>query len=87
MAAEQEFKCNMTQLPINSNDTTTGHTFQGMSKDVDIISSWPAGGLFQKLEYVVLSRVRARDALYIFGGIDMSKSLKPSPELSKFFDK
>ena len=85
MAPEQEFKCNMTQLPINLNDATTGHKLQGMSKDVVIITSWPKGGLFKNWEYVVLSRVRTRDGLYLFQPIDMEKSFKPSPELQHFF--
>ena len=87
MAVEQEFRCNMTQLPINSNDATTGHKLQGMSKDVVIITSWPTGGLFKNWEYVVLSRVRTRNGLYLFEEIDMTKSFKPSPELALFFDR
>ena len=87
MAVEQEFRCNMTQLPINSNDATTGHKLQGMSKDVVIITSWPTGGLFKNWEYVVLSRVRTRNGLYLFEEIDMTKSFKPSPELAFFFDR
>ena len=58
-----------------------------MSKDVVIISSCPTGGLFKNWEYVVLSRVRMRDGLYLFEGIDVNKSFKPSPELSMFFDR
>ena len=47
----------MHQIPANSNDATTGHKLQGMSKDVIIVSSWPTGGLslmFKNWEYVVL---------------------------------
>ena len=86
MAVEQEFRCRMTQLPINSNDATTGHKLQGMSKDVVIITSWPTGGLFTNWEYVVLSRVRSRKGLYLFQEIDMNKSFKPFPELSMFLE-
>jgi hypothetical protein len=53
-----EFCCKMKQIPENSNDATTGHKLQGMSKDVIVISSWPTGGLaamFKNWEYVVLS--------------------------------
>ena len=56
MAVEQEFKCNMTQLSINSYDATIGHKLQGWSKYVVIISSWPMGGLFKYWECVVLTR-------------------------------
>ena len=77
----------MTQLPINSNDATTGHKLQRMSKDVVIISSWPTEGLFKNWEYVVLSRARTQNGLYLFEEIDMTKSFKPSPELALFFDR
>ncbi len=46
------------QIPANSNDATTGHKLQGMSKDAIIMSSWPTGSLgamFKNWEYVVLS--------------------------------
>jgi hypothetical protein len=35
----------MKQIPANSNDATTGHKLQGMSKDAIIVSSWLTGGL------------------------------------------
>jgi hypothetical protein len=33
------FGCKMKQIPANSNDATTGHKLQGMSKDAIIVSS------------------------------------------------
>ncbi len=54
------FQCKMNQILANSNNGTTGHKLQGMSKDVIIVSSWPTGGLsknFKNWEYVVLSCV------------------------------
>ena len=39
------FRCKMMQIPANSNDATTGHKLQGMSKDAFIVSSWPTGRL------------------------------------------
>jgi hypothetical protein len=83
--AKELYSCKMTQLPVNSNDATTGHKLQGMSKDVVIITSWPAGGLFKNWEYVVLSRVRTHKGLYLFQPISLEKSFKPSPELTFFF--
>ena len=77
---ETEFKCKMNQFPVNRSDATTGHKLQGMSKDVIFIISWPSGGLFKNWEYVVLSRVRTLDGLYLFEPIDMFKSFKPSEE-------
>ena len=52
------FRCKMMQIPANSNDATTGHKLQGMSKDAIIVSSWPTGSLaamFKNWEYVGLS--------------------------------
>ena len=82
--ASINFTCRMTQFPINLNDATTGHKLQGMSKDVVIITSWPRGGLFKNWEYVVLSRVRTLDGLYLFEPIDLEKSFKPSPEFQRY---
>jgi len=57
----------MTQLPINMNDATTGHKLQGMSKDKLIVASW---SFMPNWIYVVLSRVRTLDGLFL---------LKPLP--------
>ncbi len=39
------FQRKMKQIPANSNDATTGHKLQGMSKDAIIVSSWATGSL------------------------------------------
>ena len=84
-ATKLEIACKMIQFPVNCNDTTTGHKLQGMSKDVVIITSWPCGGLFKNWEYVVLSRVRTHEGLYLFQKIPMDKSFAPCKELKFFF--
>ena len=81
------FRCKMTQLPVNLNDATTGHKLQGSSKDVLIITSWPNGGLFKKWEYTVLSRVRTLDGLYLLKPISLEKSFKPSVELKNYLSR
>ena len=84
------FRCKMIQIPANSNDATTGHKLQGMSKDVIIVSSWPTGSLaamFKNWEYVVLSRVRTLSGLYMVKPIDMNKSFQPSPQLASYMNK
>ena len=84
------FRCKMMQIPANSNDATTGHKLQGMSKDALIVSSWPTGSLaamFKNWEYVVLSRVRTLSGLYLVKPIDMDKSFQPSPQLASYMDK
>ena len=84
------FRCKMIQILANSNDATTGHKLQGMSKDAIIVSSWPTGSLaamFKNWEYVVLSRVRTLSGLYLVKPIDMDKSFQPSPQLASYMDK
>ena len=51
------------QLPLNMNDATTGHKLQGMSKDKLIVVSWTTR--MANWIYVVLSRVRTLDGLFL----------------------
>ncbi len=84
------FRCKMKQISANSNDSTTSHKLQGMSKDAIIVSSWPTGGLavmFKNWEDVVLSRVRTLSGLYLVKPIDMDKSFHPSPQLTSYMEK
>jgi hypothetical protein len=86
-----EFRFKMKQIPANSNDATTGHKLQGMSKDVIVVMSWPTGGLTAMFknwdwEYVILSRVQTLSGLYLVEPIDTEKSFKPSPELKKYIE-
>ena len=60
------FRCKIMQIPANSNDATTGHKLQGMSKDAIIVSSWPTGSLaamFKNWEHVVLSHIQTLSRL------------------------
>jgi hypothetical protein len=80
----------MKQIPENSNDATTGHKLQGMSKDAIIVSSWPTGGLAamsKNWEYVILSCVQTLSGLYLVKPIDMDKSFPPLPQLTSYMDK
>jgi hypothetical protein len=87
---KQPMQCKMNQIPANSNDGTTGHKLQGMSKDVIIVTSWPTGGLsknFKNWEYAVLLRVRTLSGLYLVDPIDMEKSFNPSFQIRSYIDK
>jgi hypothetical protein len=80
----------MNQIPANSNDATTGHKLQGMSKDLIIVLSWPTGGLslmIKNWEYVVLSHVRTLSGLYLVEPIDMDKSFNPSFQLKFYIER
>ena len=52
----------MNQIPINMNDSTTGHKPQGMSKDKLIMVSW---SFIANWMYVILSRVRTLSGLFL----------------------
>jgi hypothetical protein len=71
----------MKQIPTNTNDASTGHKLQGMSKDVIIVTSWLTG--FKNWEYVILSFACTLSDLYLVEPIDMNKSFKPSNELKR----
>ncbi len=84
-----EFPCKMNPILANSNDATTGHKLQGMTKDVIVVTSQPTGGLaamFKNWEYIVLSRVCTLSGLYLVEPIDMEKLFKPSSELKKYME-
>lgn len=51
------------QFPLNMNDATTGHKLQGMSKNKLVIVDWDLK--FANWIYVVLSRVRTLQGLYL----------------------
>jgi hypothetical protein len=74
----------MKQIPANTNDATTGHKLQGMSKDVIIVTSWPTG--FKNWEHVVLLRACTLSGLYLVKPINMNKSFKPSIQLKKYIE-
>ena len=75
----------MLQFPVNLNDATTGHKLQGMSKDVPIVTLCPTKKVFENRVYVVLSRIRKLDGLYLLEPIDMKHSFQPLKELQPFF--
>jgi hypothetical protein len=74
----------MKQIPANTNDATTGHKLQGMSKDVISVASWPTASMFRNWEYVVLSHVQTLSGLYLVKTIDIDKSFEPSDKLKKY---
>jgi hypothetical protein len=71
----------MKQILANTNNATTGHKLQGMSKDVNIVTSWPNASMFKNWEYVVLSCVQTLSGLYLVKPIDIDKTFKPSDKL------
>ena len=77
----------MLLFPVNICTASTGHKLQGRSKDLIIVSSWPklqGNAAFVNWEYVVLSRVRTLQGLYLFQKLDLNRSYAPSEELKLF---
>ena len=77
----------MLVFSVNICTAATGHNLQGRSKDILIISSWPklqGKAAFINWEYVVLSRVRTLEGLFLFEKLDYNHSYMPSEELSLF---
>ena len=70
---------NMTQFPVNSNIATTGHKLQGMTKDSLIVHAW--NYTFTNWIYVVLSRVRTLDGLYLCEKLDETKLFECDEDL------
>lgn len=66
---------NITHFPVLLNYATTGHKLQGKSLDHLIISEWNAT---ENWAYVVLSRVRTLDGLFLFEPIPLDINFEPS---------
>ena len=72
----------VTQIPVNCNIATTGHKLQGMSKDFLVVNSWAYK--FENWVYVVLSRVRTRQGLFLSAKLDPKKTFKVPQKLLQF---
>ena len=70
---------NVTQFPVNSNIATTGHKLQGMTKDSLIVHAW--NYTFTNWIYVVLSRVRTLDGLYLCEKLDKTQFFECDEDL------
>ena len=65
-----------TGFPLKSNSCTTGHKLQGCTVDSILVNDWFYGANWP---YVVLSRVKTLDGLYLRQKLstDLSKYTKP----------
>lgn len=77
--------CNITQLPLMTNNVGSGYRLHGQSRDVVVIASWPTTDFPRNWEYVVLSSVTTINGLYLLKPISLEKSFNPSDELKSFF--
>ena len=81
---QQLMKCNITQIPVNASDAITGHKLQGLTKDQLVVYAW------MKLTswiYVVLSRVRTLQGLFLMQGLKLSDIKPPSRDYLEFMER
>jgi hypothetical protein len=67
----------LTQFPVVVNYATTGHKLQGKSLDKLLIAEWSNA---KNWAYVVLSRVRTLEGLFLKDNIPLEIDFSPSPE-------
>ena len=73
----ETLKMKATQLPVISNHATTGHKLQGTSVDELFIHSW---SYTMNWPYVVLSRLRTSEGLFIRKKLDANLSKYEVPQ-------
>ena len=76
-------KCAITQLPVNTSDAITGHKLQGLTKDNLIVYSWNRSTSWI---YVVLSRVRTLEGLFLMKKLKLSDIKPPSRDYLEFMN-
>ena len=69
-----------TQIPLISNNATTGHKLQGASVDMLYVPSW---SYTLNWPYVVLSRVWTLEGLFIGKALNSSKSFEIPEALTR----
>ena len=74
-----KFPLKVEQFGILVNVGTTGHKLQGMSKDIIIVADWYYS--VHNWAYVVLSRVRTLNGLYLLKPLDPDKYFKSDHRL------
>ena len=72
------------QFPLNTNDATTGHKLQGMSKDQLIVTSWDGISKWPNWAYTVISRVRKLEGLFLCKPLTSSVSFELPDDLVKY---
>ena len=72
----------ITQIPVNPNIATTGHKLQGISKNTLIVNNWDYK--CANWVYVVLSRVRTRNGLFLMRPLDMNRDFSVPQKLLDF---
>ena len=72
------------QFPLNTNDATTGHKLQGMSKDQLIVTSLDGISKWPNWAFTVISRVRKLEGLFLCKPLTSSVSFELPEDLVKY---
>lgn len=72
------------QFPLNSNDATTGHKLQGMSKDYVIVTSWNGVSKWENWPYTIISRARQLKGFFMCKPLPSSISFELPEELKAY---
>ena len=78
---KQKMSCGIRQIPVVSSDAITGHKLQGLTKDNIIVYSW---NKLTEWIYVVLSRVKTMDGLYLVRPLKLNDITLPSKSYLDF---
>ena len=81
---KQKMTCGISQIPVVSSDAITGHKLQGLTKNNIIVYSWNKATEWM---YVVLSRVRTLNGLYLVRHLKLSDIVPPSRQYLAFIQR
>ena len=76
--------CGITQILVISSDAITGHKLQGLTKDNLIVYSW---NKITEWIYVVLSRVKTLEGLFLVRPLKLTDIKPPSKEYLSFLQR
>jgi hypothetical protein len=82
MRVKAAFK--VTHFPLVINHATTGHKLQGKSMDELVIAEWSS---VQNWAYVVLSRVRTIEGLFLMSKIPPDIDFSPPEEYTEMMNR
>ena len=81
---KQKMACGITQIPVISSDAITGHKLQDLTKDNLIVYSW---NKITEWIYVVLSRVKTLEGLFLVRPLKLTDIKPPSKEYLSFLQR
>ena len=80
----QNVKMKLTMFPVIGNFATTGHKLQGKTMENLVIAEW---NKTENWAYVVLSRVRTLETIFLIEALSNDFSFSPAPEYLAMMDR